>query len=432
MLPDRTVEWRVGRARVRGSVYAYTTKRGERRWRVVFDALPDPLTGERRQTSKRGFATKASAEAFLRRSLEKVTAGTYTQPTRVTVAAYLAEWLDGLRKKPTTMADYRQSARVYIGPRIGGLPLQSLTPEHLDRLYRELETQGKRAGRCATAGVTCREHGCSPERHRGLSPKTVRNVHGMLHRALQEAAERGHVPRNVASLAHPPTAKQARSHNTRDKSWDATTLARFLTHVRDDRLHAAWRLAGTTGARRGEILGLRWSDVDLDDGTITVGRQTVTVVNGQLIWQQDGKTDAATRTVALDDQTITVLVEHRRQQHEERQLAGPAWIDDPHGPLLLTDPLGRPLRPDSFYRTFVRLTGEIGAPPLDVHGLRHSYATAALRAGVSPEVLAQRLGHSDVSITLSLYAHVRPSDDRAAAALVATAIDEELRRDVAT
>ena len=188
-----------GEVEVRGSVYSYTTKRGERRWRVVFDALPDPLTGERRQTSKRGFATKAAAEAFLRRSLEEVTSGTYTQPSRVTVAEYLAEWLDGLRKKPTTMADYRQSARIYIGPRIGGVPLQALTPEHLDRLYRELETRGKRAGRCATAGVTCREHGCSPDRHGGLSPKSVRNVHGMLHRALQEAAERGHVPRASTS-----------------------------------------------------------------------------------------------------------------------------------------------------------------------------------------------------------------------------------------
>jgi hypothetical protein len=225
---------------VRGSVYAYTTKRGERRWRVVFDALPDPLTGERRQTSKRGFATKAAAEAFLRRSLEKVTAGTYTQPPRVTVAEYLAEWLDGLRKKPTTMADYRQSARFYIGPRIGGVPLQSLTPEHLDRLYRELETRGKRAGWCATAGVTCREHGCSPDRHAGLSPKSVRNVHGMLHRALQEAAERGHVP-----------ATSRRSPIRRPRSRPAPTTRATSPGTRPHSRASSPTFAATDSTRRG-------------------------------------------------------------------------------------------------------------------------------------------------------------------------------------
>ena len=257
---------------MRGSVYSYTTKAGERLWRVVFDTLPDPVTGERRQSSKRGFTTRSAAETFLREALAKVTAGIYTEPSRVTLAEYLDGWLASLRKKPTTMADYRQSARVYINPRIGGVPLAALTPEHLDRLYRELEAQGRRAGKCPTAGVTCKEHGCSPDRHKGLSPKTVHNVHGVLHRALQEAAERGHVPRNVASLAHPPTVRQARSHNTRDRSWDATTLARFLAHVRADRLHAAWRLAGTTGARRGEILGLRWTDLIRQSASLDLGR----------------------------------------------------------------------------------------------------------------------------------------------------------------
>ncbi len=410
---------------MRGSVYSYTTKAGDRLWRVVFDSLPDPVTGERRQSSKRGFTTRAAAETFLRDALAKVTAGIYTEPSRVTLAEYLDGWLASLRKKPTTMADYRQSARVYINPRIGGVPLSALTPEHLDRLYRELEAQGRRAGKCPTAGVTCKEHGCSPDRHKGLSPKTVRNVHGVLHRALQEAAERGHVPRNVASLAHPPTARQARSHNTRDRSWDAATLARFLSHVRADRLHAAWRLAGTTGARRGETLGLRWTDLDRQASSLDLGRQTVTVVQGQLVWQQEGKTDAATRTIALDTTTLEVLDEHQRRQRSERDVAGSAWVEHPRGPLMFTDPLGGPIRPDSLYRWFVRLTREIDAPPLDVHGLRHSYATAALRAGVSPEVLSQRLGHSDVSITLSLYAHVRPSDDRDAANLVATAIDQQ-------
>jgi integrase len=415
---------------MQGSVHAYVTRRGENRWRVVFETLPDPLTGVRRQTTKRGFATKKAATSYLRDALTQVEAGTFAGRSRLTLAEYLTGWLDSITKKPTTMADYRQSARVYIIPRIGGVPLQALTPEHLDRLYRELERHGKRAGRCPTAGITCRDHGCAPKHHGGLAPKSVRNVHGMLHRALQDAAERGHVPRNVASLAHPPTARQARSHNTRDKAWDATTLARFLDHVRDHPLYAAWRLAATTGARRGEILGLRWNDVDLHAGTVTFGRQTVTVTGGQVIWQHDGKTDAATRTVALDPATVQALADHRRRQQSDRRAAGPAWHTDSHGPLLFVDPLGRPLRPDSFYRTFVRLARQIDAPELDIHGLRHSYATAALRAGVSPEVLAQRLGHADVSITLNLYAHVRPHDDQAAATLVADSIDGRCRPDM--
>ena len=121
---------------MRGSVYSYTTKAGDRLWRVVFDTLPDPVTGERRQSSKRGFTTRAAAETFLRDALAKVTAGIYTEPSRITLAEYLDGWLASLRKKPTTMADYRQSARVYINPRIGGVPLAALTPEHLDRLPR--------------------------------------------------------------------------------------------------------------------------------------------------------------------------------------------------------------------------------------------------------------------------------------------------------
>ena len=148
-------------------------------------------------------------------------------------------------------------------------------------------------------------------------------------------------------------------------------------------------------------------------------------MQGQLVWQQEGKTDAATRTIALDTTTLEVLDEHRRRQRSERDVAGSARVEHHRGSLMFTDPLGGPIRPDSFYRWFVRLTREIEAPPLDVHGLHHSYATAALRAGVSPEVLSQRLGHSDVSITSSLYAHVRPNDDRDAANLVATAIDEQ-------
>ncbi len=264
----------------------------------------------------------------------------------------------------------------------------------------------------------------------------MRNVHGMLHRALAQACERGHVRTNVAALANPPSARDARDAAVRHDIWDAATLGRFLSRVRGDALHAPLRLIATTGARRGEVLGLRWREVDLVGARVLLGAQTLTAVSGRLVWQRHGKTAAATRDVALDAVTLDVLTEHRARQAALAAGAGSRWHEDEHGPLVFTTALGAPLRPDSFSRRFRALVAAAGCPPLDVHGLRHSYATAALRAGVSPEVLSRRLGHADIGITLGFYAHVRPADDRDAALGVARTIDaaaaESTRVDEAT
>jgi integrase len=369
---------------MRGSVYPYTTKAGERLWRVVFDTLPDPVTGERRQSSKRGFTTRAAADAFVRDALAKVTSGVYIEPARVTLADYLDGWLASLRKKPTTMADYRQSIECYIAPRIGGIRLEQLTPEHLDRLYRGLETNGKRRGACRTDGRTCPVPGCGPDLHEGLSAKSVRNVHGCLHVALEAAVARGYLPRNVADLANPPKARRARSRNARDHCWTRDQLVAFLDHSRtsDDRHHALWFLIATTGLRRAEALALRWSDLDLDRARLTI-RQTVTVANGAVVWQRDAKSDDSERTIALDTRTITVLNDHRRHQVEQRLAAGPAWSTHPQDhDLVFTRPDGTAIPPKRASQQFTRQVDAAGLPRIGVHGLRHTRATLALRAGV--------------------------------------------------
>jgi integrase len=388
------------------------------RWRIRWELPPDPYTGERRRGSQAGFPTRRSADRRLAEIMGEVSAATYVAPSRDRLGAYLTGWLTALSVKPTTLDNYRTAAEVHVIPRLGGIALADLRAEHVDQLYRELERHGKRAGKCRTAGVTCKPNGCKPDRHDGLSPKAVRHVHTMLRKALQDAVDRGYLGRNVADLANPPTQRAAASRGARDKVWTTDQLRTFLAATAHERLWPIWQLMATTGLRRAEMLGLRWPDVDLDRARLHVAR-TVTEVRGRLIVQEDGKTDAAQRSLALDDRTVEALRGWQERQAEE-------LLDRigelPHSGVVFTGEDGERLRPQRVSSAFSAASDRIGLPHIGVHGLRHSYATAALRAGVSPEVVSKRLGHASVIITLSLYAHVFEQDDQAAADLAARAI----------
>jgi integrase len=265
-------------------------KRGSR-WAYKVELPRDPSTGKRRQEWRGGYATREEAKAARDEARTRVHRGTHVDRAKLSVGEYLEQWLAGIRVKPTTLAGYRQSAEVYAIPRIGGVQLQALTAEHLDAMYRELERSGKRDGT-------------------GLAPKSVRHVHTMIRKALQDAVERGHVHRNVADLANPPTQKQSASRAAREKVWTVEELRVFLDHVADDRLYAAWLLFTTTGMRRGEVAGLAWRHVDLDAGVLRVA-QTVTTVDNWPVWDDTAKTGAGVRTVALDTATVAALRAHR-------------------------------------------------------------------------------------------------------------------------
>ena len=404
-------------------VTRYTTDTGEPRWRVTFDLLPGP-DGQRRRTTKRGFRTVREANRYRRDMLNRNDQGLGRDPARgrQRLADYLRAWLDGLSVKPTSQADYRQSIDCYIIPRIGGVRLDQLTPEHLDRLYRGLETNGKRRGPCRTDGRTCQTEGCRPDLHDGLKPKSVRNVHGCLHVALEAAVERGYLPRNVADLANPPRATRARSRNARDKCWTRDQLVHFLDHTSADRYHALWFLTATTGLRRAETLALRWTDIDLDHARLTI-RQTVTVADGTTIWQDDAKSHDSERTIALDTRTVTTLRQHHARQAADRLAAGPAWsTHDRDRDLVFTRPDGTAIPPKRASQLFTRHVDAAGLPRIGVHGLRHTWATLALRAGVPVKVVSQRLGHADPAVTMQVYAHALEGDDSTAAETTATAI----------
>jgi integrase len=204
-------------------------------------------------------------------------------------------------------------------------------------------------------------------------------------------------------------------------AWDAITLRAFLDASRaaGDRMHALWVLLATTGMRRGEALGLRWADTDLDGGRVRVV-QTITQARGR-IFVGEPKTARGRRSVALDNGTLAVLRDHRRRMLEERLLVGQDFAD--HG-LVFHHPDGLCLRPDAVSAAFVRRGAQYGLPRLTLHGLRHTWATLALERGIHPRVVQERLGHSTIAITLGIYSHVAPTlHDEAAQQVAALVLD---------
>ncbi len=278
-------------------------------------------------------------------------------------------------------------ARAYVIPGIGGLRLSDVTGGTLTALYGELGE--------------------------GLAPKTIRNVHGLAHRMFRDAVRWGLLGANPADAADPPKVSRGDP-----ETWTSEQVARLFAGLEHDRLRAMWRLFATTGLRRAEVCGLRWADVDLDRGHLSVVR-TRTQYGGQQ-FEKDTKTQAGRRRVALDPATVTALREHRKRQLEERIAWGEAWQD--HG-LVFCREDGTPIRPSWVTRRLPRLAESAGVPRLTPQGLRHTWATLALEVGVHPKVVADRLGHSSIQVTLDRYSHLVEGLDRAAAEQVADVID---------
>jgi integrase len=377
---------------MRGHVH----KRGNR-WAWVVDAGRDPGTGKRKQKTKGGFDTKAAAEMALREFLVDFNSGTYVAPAVTTLAEYLDEWLvtSATHVRPTTQAGYRKDV-ANICTKLGGVRLGSLAPQQIEKAYAEL---------MATGGVSGRP----------LAPKTVKNVHTVLRRALGDAERLGLVSRNVVRQVRPPTAVRPEI-----VTWSADEVRQFLESVEDHRLRAVLVVLATTGMRRGEVMGLRWGDVDLEAGRMAV-EQTLNTVNDKLSFGPV-KTAKSRRRLSLDKQTIDALRRHRAEQDADRKRFGAGWGADGLD-LVFRDQLGGPVHPDRFTRQFKTLVRQAGLPELrGPHNLRHTWATLALEAGVHPKVVSERLGHSTISITLDTYSHVVPSMDADAAAVVADSI----------
>jgi integrase len=253
------------------------------------------------------------------------------------------------------------------------------------------------------------------ETRKPLSTKTISYVHSTLHKVLADAVDAGLLGRNVAANAKPP--RPARRATGGINAWEAHELAKFLDVARDTRLGAIWRLAAMTGTRRGEVLGLRWCDLDLDRARLSV-RQAVVAVGYEVV-HSTPKSHCA-RVIDLDAETVDQLRGHRARQEAERAEWGEDYQD--HG-LVVAKENGEPIHPHTFSQSFERLIAKAGLRPIRLHDLRHTHATLALKAGVPVKVISERLGHESPAFTLKQYAHVIPGMQAEAAAQVAALID---------
>lgn len=362
--------------------------------------------GNRRQKSKGGFTVKRDAQTFLVEQLASLTTATYVEPSKITFGEYLTEyWLPTVRgtTRPSTWDAYKRTVDLHVIPELGAIPLQKLSAHDLDRYYAMKRRSGRADGKTGRDG------------HGGLSTKTIRNIHNMLHKALHDAERKQLVSRNVAKSADPP--RHERRQLDGSQTWTPDQVRTFLAAIADHRLYVAFLLAITTGMRRGEILGLRWIDVEFTRSRLQI-RQTVISVAYEVQISMP-KTNKGRRSIALDTTTVDALREHRRKQRKDRSTIGDTVGETD---LVFAREDGQPVHPDLFSQIFDRAVARLDVPRIRLHDLRHTHATLGLAAGIQPKVMSERLGHATVAFTQDVYVHAIPEREEEAASTIAALI----------
>ncbi|MDO8690228.1 MAG: tyrosine-type recombinase/integrase [Dehalococcoidia bacterium] len=318
----------------------------------------------------------------LTNALKSKDEGKLMVPERLTVAQFLAQWLETTAPtvRLSTLTRYEEYARLHAVPELGTVKLARLTPQHLQKLYaQKLEA--------------------------GLSPMTVRHLHAVMHRALSQALRWGLVATNVADAVDAPRVKRQEI-----KALSPEEARRLIDAGKGDRFEALYVLALSTGLRQGEMLGLRWKDVDLEGGCLQVVGTLQRSHHGLAITEP--KTARSRRQVGLTDAARDALRQHRTGQLEERLQAGPLWEDSD---LVFPNDTGRPMDAGNLLRRyFSPLLKKAGLSHIRFHDLRHSAATLLLSQGINAKVIQEMLVHSSNALTLDTYSHVLPTMQREA------------------
>ncbi|MBA2681865.1 MAG: site-specific integrase [Ktedonobacteraceae bacterium] len=357
----------------RGNNEGSITKRPDGRW-MARVSMPD---GSRRVTYGK---TKTEVQEKLKDLLKQADhAARFSLGYNYrTIGDFFEAWQVAVSPsvKPKTAQYYANYLRRYTGD-LQQLTLTQLKPQHLQKLYASLLAKG-------------------------LSSTTVRHLHAVLHRAFASAVKQGIFVQNMCDLVDAPRIARTEMH-----VFNAEQAKRFLAAIQGNRYEALFALALGTGMRQGELLGLTWENVDLDKGIVYVQRNMQWINKTYLL--QEPKTNKSRRMIFVGPFLRDILVSHKERQHYHMQVLGESWKPSPWK-LVFTNSTGGVLHPSPLvHHNFEPILVKAGLPKIRFHDLRHSAATLLLEAGINPKVVSEMLGHSSVSITLSLYAHVTPA-----------------------
>ena len=343
-------------------------------WEARYTVGYDPGTGKQIQRSITG-KTQKEVSQKLKAATAAIDEGTYTEPSRMTVGQWLdiwvAEYLGSV--KPRTVDNYKGVVNHRIKPGLGAVKLDALNPHTVQNYYNGLTQEG-------------------------LAPKTVKNVHGILHKALQQAVSNGYIKTNPADACILP-----RPVRRELKPLDEDMISAFLRAIQGHQFADLFTVTLFTGMREGEALGLLWECVDLTKGTLTIDKQLQLIRGSGGQYQMVPTKNSKSRSITLASSVVKVLRDVKRRQLENRLRYGECWTDSG---FVFTDELGNHLSASSVYKSFKKVMEEIGSPETRFHDLRHSYAVASIRSGNDIKTVQENLGHATAAFTLDVYGHV--------------------------
>ena len=363
-------------------------QRPDGRWEGRVTLGRDPGTGKQVQKSIYG-ATQKEVRQRMQKILVEVDEGIYTEPSRMTVGEWMDIWLSEYMGgvKASTLVSYRQHVRNHIKPALGAVKLQALTPAAVQRFYNGLQ-----------------------RREKPLSAKTVKNIHGVLHQALRQAVRLGYIRSNPSEACTLPHIERAEI-----SPLDAPEMRDFLAALDESEYSTLLKVDLFTGLREGEILGLQWSCIDFERGTIRVDKQLSRPREKGDVYRLTSLKNDKPRTIQPAPYVMELLKEHRRAYLAKRMQAGPVWDDEGFPDLVFVGPTGKHLCYNVVLRHYRKALERAGLPEHRFHDLRHTYAVTSLRAGDDVKTVQENLGHHTAAFTLDQYGHVTETMKEASA-----------------